>query len=303
VGGADAQVFEPADRGADLGRIDRPYAPTTPQTPQTAGTSQDFRLVVTLPAYGTNNAIGSAADAASTDRTQLPDGHVTPDVLLRWVHQFSFVKLSASLDASVDRFFIHSDQDSDSLYASFKAAWTDGSSDLFVPYVAYNGTLDFGPGLGEWNDTLYSFLLGFSSGVGLGAGGRVIRFRDAVNPGDWSVSLDTAIGKRLANPSRFANQFAIASVDVVYNVSTTLRFGVTPSVRWRYYNDYFGAPRRDFRFVGYARAEWNPDWLTRINPDAELQFGVSFLRNQSTLRSANYSQWEGGPSVSLSWRF
>jgi hypothetical protein len=76
----------------------RPDAPTTPKTPQTAGASRDFRLVVTPPAYGTNNAIGTAADAASTDRTQLPDGHVTPDVLLRWVHQFSFVKLSASVD-------------------------------------------------------------------------------------------------------------------------------------------------------------------------------------------------------------
>lgn len=290
------------DRGADLGPLDRPYAPTTPPTPQTAGTDQDFRLVVTLPLYGTDNAISSTADA-TTGRQQLPDGHVTPDVLLRWVHQFSFVKLSASVDASVDRYFIHSDQDSDSLYATFKAAWTDGSSDLFVPYLAYNGTLDFGPGLAEWNDTLYSFLLGFSSGIGFDAAGRLIPFRDAVNSGDWSISLDAAIGKRLANPSAFANQFAIATVDVVYNVSPTLRFGITPSVRWRYYNDYFGAPRRDFRFVGYARAEWNPDWLTRLNPGAELQFGVSFLRNQSSLASANYSQWEGGPQLSLSWRF
>ena len=71
---------------------------------------------------------------------------------------------------------------------------------------------------------------------------------ELLNSGDWSISLDAAIGKRLANPTAFANQYAIASVDVVYNVSPTLRFGVTPSVRWRYYNDYFGAPRRDFRF-------------------------------------------------------
>ena len=46
-----------------------------------------------------------------------------------------------------------------------------------------------------------------------------------------------------------------------------------------------------------------PAWLTRLNPDAELDFTVSFLRNRSTLSSANYTQWEGGPALVLGWRF
>jgi hypothetical protein len=46
-----------------------------------------------------------------------------------------------------------------------------------------------------------------------------------------------------------------------------------------------------------------PAWLTRLNPEAELDFTVSFLRNRSTLSGANYSQWEGGPALVFGWRF
>jgi hypothetical protein len=299
--GAVAQEPDRSESGADLGRFDRPYAPATPPTPQSAGASKDFRIIVTLPAYGTNNAIGSAADASG--QAGPPDGHVTPDLLLRWLHQLSFVRLSASVDASVDRFFIRTDQNTDSLYGTFKAAFTDGKSNLFVPYVAYAGTPDFGPGITQWDDTLHSFYLGFTSGIGIGADGRVIGFQDATNPGDWSVSLDASVGRRLANPSDFANGFAIVSVDIVYNAGADLRFGITPTVRVRDYGNYFGSPRHDLRLGWLARAEWTPDWLTRINPGAELDFTVSFLRNRSSLASANYSQWEGGPALVLSWKF
>lgn len=298
---AVAQTAEQENRGADLGRFDRPNAPGTPPTPETAAVSQDFRLILTLPAYGTNNAIGADADA--TGQRNPPDGHVTPDLLLRWLHQYSFVRLAAGFDVSVDRFFIRSDQNSDSLYASFKAALTDGESDLLVPYVAYGGTLDFGPRLTQWNDTLHSFSVGFSSGIGLDADGRRIAFRDAIRPGDWSISVDIAIGHRLANPSDFANRFAVASVDILYNVNDTLRVGITPTIRARYYPNYFGAPRRDLRVGWYARAEWTPEWLARINPEAELDFTISFLRNRSNVASENYSQWEGGPALMLAWRF
>ena len=290
-----------SDRGADLGRFDRPYAPATPPTPQAAAASKDFRIVLTLPAYGTNNAIGSAADASG--QASPPDGHVTPDLLMRWLHQFSFIRVSASVDASVDRFFQFSSLDTDTLYGTVKVAFTDGTSDLFVPYAAYTGELDFGPGFAQWNDTLHSFFLGFTSGVGIGADGRAVAFRDATDPGEWSISFDGAVGRRFAHPSDFANAFAVASVDIVYNASDTVRIGITPSVRVRNYGNYFGEPRHDVRWGWLARVEWTPEWLTKLNPGGELDFTVSFLRNRSTLSSANYSQWEGGPALVLSWRF
>ena len=59
----------------------------------------------------------------------------------------------------------------------------------------------------------------------------------------------------------------------------------------------------DLRVGFLARAEWTPAWLSRLNPEAELDFTVSFLRNRSTLSSANYSRWEGGPALVLGWRF
>jgi hypothetical protein len=140
------------------------------------------------------------------------------------------------------------------------------------------------------------------AGVAFGTDGRRIAFRDATNPGEWSISLDIAAGYRFANPSAFANYFAVASVDVVYNVSPDLRLGITPTIRGRDYAVYFGAPRHDFRVGFLARAEWTPAWLTQINPEAELDFTVSFLRNRSTLLSANDSQWEGGRALVLGWR-
>ena len=176
---------------------------------------------------------------------------------------------------------------------SVNAAFTEGSSDLFVPYAAYAGTLDFGTGLAQWNDTLNSVFAGFTSGFG--ADGRRIAFRDATNPGDWSVSVDAAAGYRFANPSAFANYFAVAPVDVLYNVSSDLRLGITPTIRGRDYADYFGAPRHDLRVGFLARAEWTPAWLSRLNPEAELDFTVSFLRNHSTLSSASYRQWGAVP--------
>jgi hypothetical protein len=298
--GSVAQVVDQRDRNADLGRFDRPFGPATPPTPATAAESKDLRIILTVPAYGTNNALGSAADAASQSP---PDGHVTPDLLLRWLHQYSFVRLSADVDASVDRFFQQTSQNSYSLYGSFRASFTDGTSDAFVPYVLYSSTLDLGPGLTQWNDTLHSFYLGFTSGIGIGAGGGLIPFRDAAHPGDWSISLDAAAGGRLAAPSAFANTFVVASVDITYNVSPTFRLGITPAIRVRHYPNYFGSPRHDLRLGAVASAEWTPDWLTQINPDATLQFTVSFLRNHSTLASANYSQWEGGPALAVTWRF
>jgi hypothetical protein len=284
---------------SDVGRFNQPFVPTAPPTPQEAAVSRDFRVIQTLPILGTNNAIGSSASAVSSGS---PDGHATPDLLLRWLHQFQFVRLSASVDFSVDRFFINSSQDTNSLYWNIKAAFTDGNSDLFVPYVAYAGALDFGPGFAQWSNTLNNFYLGFTSGIGFGDG-RPIAFRDSTRPGQWSISLDVAGGDRIANPPSFSNRFVVASADILYNVTADLRFGITPTIRFRNYPDYFGSHRRDLRLGFAAHAEWTPDWLTRINRGAELDFVVSFLRNRSTLASENYSQWEGGPALVLSWRF
>ncbi len=224
--------------------------------------------------------------------------HFNPDLLLKWSHQFAALKLSASVDVSIDRFFTETDQD-----GGLTASFTDGRSDLFVPYLSYNVTAELRPDFGKTDDVLHSFSAGFVSGMAYRPGGGRIALRDPVRPGDRAIALDVSAGRRLADPRDFENTFAIATLDLSYVVALDWTFGFTPKLRVRWYDNFEGEFRRDYRLSCILRAAWTPAWLTRIVPAAGIDFTLSFLKNFSTLPRERFSPWEGGPAAALTWRF
>jgi len=268
---------------------------------QRATPDGDFRLIFTLPLLATSNAAGAAAER--TGASGSPDLHGNPDLLLRWTHQYDFARLSASADIEFDRYAVNTDQSSNSLNGGFKAALTDGRSDLFVPYLSYWAVADYEPGFTVRDDTMHNFAVGFTSGIGVGADGALIPFRASSGAGDWSVAFDMSFGRRFAEPRDFENVFATFSTDMVYNFTSDLHFGLLSKVRFRDYDNYYGQVRRDTFVAVQARIELTPEWLTRRLPGAELDLAVEFQRNMSTLDIARYTRWEAGPSLTLTRRF
>lgn len=300
-GAAAAQDAATHDAATDFALSPPLTAVSPPLSQPAAAPSKDFRLIFTLPLLGTSNAAGAISER--TGASGSPDTHANPDLLLRWTHQFDFVRLSASADVAFDRYATSTDQSSDTLTGGFKAALTDGRSDLFVPYVAYTGIVDYEPGFVVRDDTMHNFTLGFTSGIGIGAGGAVIPFRESSGVGDWSVAFDLSFGRRLANPRDFQSVFATFVTDVVYNFSSDVHFGFLSKVRFRDYDSYYGESRRDTFVAFQARVELTPEWLTQRLPGTELDLAVEFQRNMSTLETARYTRWEAGPALILTRRF
>jgi hypothetical protein len=183
-----------------------------------AATSQDtggWDLEVNLPLHWSSNAVQTFGEQSVESGTPQADWNVSPDILLRYARQFDWVKLSAKLDVGEDRDLHQIQINQDAVFATLKAQLTNGGTDIFVPYVAYTPEADFLPFFAHWQNTLQDFYGGFTSGVGFHKG-QLGRFRDAVNPGDWSMLLDLSVGQRLASPKAFENTFFRASVDIIY---------------------------------------------------------------------------------------
>ena len=70
----------------------------------------------------------SSVASASVDSIveERPDNHVTPDVYLKWSHQYDWFKASAEIGASLDRYEKTSDANLDGVHSSLKIAKTDG---------------------------------------------------------------------------------------------------------------------------------------------------------------------------------
>ena len=300
-GAAAAQETAAHDAATDIALSPPLTAVSPPPAQPAAPPPKDFRLIFTLPLLGTNNAAGAISERAGASGS--PDIHVNPDLMLRWMHQYDSVRLSASADIAFDRYATNTDQSSDTVTGVLKAALTNGRSDLFVPYVSYTGIADYEPGFSIRDDALHSFALGFSSGIGISAAGAVIPFRDSSGVGDWSFAADLSFGRRLAAPRDFDSTFATFVTDVVYNLRSDVHLGLLSKVRYRDYDSYFGQSRRDTFVAFQARVELTPEWLTRALPGAELDLAVEFQQNMSTLETARYTRWETGPALILTRRF
>jgi hypothetical protein len=299
-------VMVGAPAQAQLSQGDGPPSETSqdaapPQPAQPAAPYRDFLIELAAPiVYSTNPAL------ASSDLVQghaVGDWHFNPDLALRWSHQFSAVRVSTVVDASVDRFFKQTEDDEDTVFGSVKVAWTDGRSDRFVPYLQYVATADLRPDFGEPDDVLHDFVLGVSDAIGIDAEGRLIPRSDATKPGRWRLGLDLKAGRRLADPKDFESTIVQATLDLSYVLDEQWILAVLPRVRVRWYDDFFGEFRRDEKLGAALKARWMPDWLLAWNRGAEIDFRVGFERNYSTLDLARFSDWDIGPTLFLSWRF
>ncbi|HJS86492.1 MAG TPA: hypothetical protein VJ779_13625 [Acetobacteraceae bacterium] len=267
-----------------------------------AAAHKDWDVELNLPLSWSSNAVQEFGEQSIAPGPPKADWHVTPDLLVRWSHQFDWVKLSAKVDVGEDRYFHEIAVNQDTVFATLKAEFTDGRSDLFVPYIAYTPEVDYLPFFAHWQYTLQDFYGGFTSGIGV-RHGRLVRFRDAVEPGDWSFLLDLAAGQRLASPKGFENTFFIAGLDIIYVAAPKLSFWLSPRYRLRLYPDFFGEHRRDTRISGVLKAVWTPDWLRRLARDSELDFSVAWYKNYSNLEFERYTVWEVGPTLFLAWHF
>lgn len=292
---AIAQIFTSHDPAGD-------FALSPPLVAETAAAraSGDVTTILTVPFLWTNNAVGVANEMGATGKA---DFHLNPDLMLRWRHQFDFVRITASADIAFDRYIYDGALSGDTLTGSVKMALTDGSSDLFVPYVGYAAMADYEPGFSRRDDIFNTFSLGFTSGIGFDAKNKVIPFSQSFGVGDWSAAIDVSAGRRLAAPKDFENVFAIVLIDVVYNLTDDLHLGLAPRARWRNYPDYFGTNRRDLFLALQARAELTPKWLTERLPGAEIDITIEYQRNLSNLPTVRYNRWELGPALIFTRHF
>lgn len=298
AGGARAQSSPSGDVGIDLRRDRQTFTPPAPAEGTLA--RKNFEISLAAPLLYTTNAIEEDTNAGPTQKS---DWHFNPDLLLRWANQYSAVKLSATFDVSVDRFFTETEVDEDTLYGAVKAAFTDGRSDLLIPYVSYAATVDFRPDFRRRDDTLHDLAVGVSSGIGFGPGWHLIRYRDALDPGDTSVTFDIRAGHRFSDPRDFENTFITLTLDASYIFNRQFTVGVAPRFRVRWYDDFFGESRRDYRPSVVLKAVWTPDWLTERLPLAEIDITATFIRNISTDPFESFSLWDVGPAVALAARF
>jgi len=270
--------------------------------PRQVAPAGQWDLEINLPINWSSNAVQAFGEQAVVPGPPMSDWHITPDVMLRYAYQFSWVRLSAKLDAGEDRYFNQIAVNQDAVYATLKAEFTDGRSDVLVPYVAYTPEVDYLPFFAHWQDTLQDLYAGVSSSLGVRKG-TWVAYRDAIDPGDLSFVLDVSAGQRLAAPGDFQNTFFRASLDVIYVTTPELSFWLTTTYRYRHYPDFFGDNRHDNRLSAIARAVWSPNWLTRRVRDAEIDFNVAWYKNYSNVPSQRYIDWEVGPSVLLAWHF
>jgi hypothetical protein len=121
-------------------RVDRP-APLEidGKTPEKSA-DKDFTIGIDLAERYSSSVTSASVDSIVEDR---PDSHVTPDLYLKWSHQYDWFKASAEIGASIDRYFKTPDGNLDGLHSSFKIAKTDGKLEYFVPYASLSTEMFF----------------------------------------------------------------------------------------------------------------------------------------------------------------
>jgi len=165
------------------------------------------------------------------------------------------------------------------------------------------GGMDFTPLYRTRQDTLHTLSAGVRTGFGLTGSGSVIARPDAVQPGQTATWIEVQAGKRFANPADLNATFVQVKGETQYTITPALQFTLAPTVRYRHYDLYYGSQRQDLFLHTEGTLGWTPSWLTRLNPDAELDLVVYYERNLSTYSSARYANWTGGPQIVLGWKF
>jgi hypothetical protein len=243
--------------------------------------------------------IAGNSDGSTVDR---PDTHISPEAALRWSRQFSSFRLSAMAATVFDRYQKTTTADLNTVEGGLKVSFTDGHSDIFVPYISYVATTYFDRDFKSLDDRRHDVAAGFSSGFGF-RGGQSIAYRDARHAGDSTIVFDVQLGERLANIRNAEHTFADTSIEYAYGLRDDLVLVLTPKARLRVYDDFNGHARNDLRLGAKAMLAWSPDWLTAKLPGAEIQLSAEYMKNISTEATAKYSLFEFGPMLGIKHKF
>jgi hypothetical protein len=289
-------------------RMDRPAlrGELDGKTSSEKSADKDFTIGLDLPLRHSSSVTSASVDSIVEDR---PDRHVTPEVYLKWAHQYDWLKASAEVGASVDRYFKSGDANMDALHSSFKLAKTDGKWEYFVPYASISNEMFFLPTFKQADITYNDIAAGFYSGIAwrdktlIPYVDAFIPYSDASEPGDVSIYFDARFGRRMSDSTNYQNTFASGKVTASYIISDSWRVEANASIRARWYGDYHGEKRTDVRPSASLGVTWTPDWLKKIVKRSELSLNLEYYRNYSNIVDKNYSIWELGPTLSLRTKF
>jgi hypothetical protein len=301
--GAEALAQGMTDRAE---RTDRPVAQGDGKTSTEKSADKDFTIGIDVPLRRSSSVTSASADSIVEDR---PDTHVTPDVYLKWARQYESLKASAEVGATMDRYFKSNDANVDGIHTSFKIAKTDGKWEYFVPYASINNEMFYLPTFKQPDVTYHDVTMGFYSGIAwrdktlIPYVDSFIPYSDASEPGDVSVYFDARVGRRMSDSTSYQNTFASGKVTAAYIISDNWRMEATASLRGRWYEDYHGERRTDYRPSASIGIFWSPDWLKKIVKRSELSLNFEYYRNYSNIAEKNYSLWEVGPTLSLRTKF
>jgi len=293
-------------------RTDRPAAQGDGKTSSENKTSpdksaeKDFTIGIDLPLRRSSSVTSASVDSIVEDR---PDTHVTPEVYLKWARQYDWFKATAEVGASMDRYLETHDANVDGIHSAFKIAKTDGKWEYFVPYASINNEMFFLPTFKQPDITYHDVAVGFYSGIAWRDKSLIpyvdafIPYSDASEPGDVSVYFDARVGRRMSDSTNYQNTFASAKVTGAYVISNNWRVETTASLRGRWYEDYNGERRTDYRPSASIGIFWSPEWLKKIVKRSELSLSFEYYRNYSNIAEKSYSLWEAGPTLSLRTKF
>ena len=134
-------------------------------------------------------------------------------------------------------------------------------------------------------------------------GTKRIAYAEAGEPGDSSLNSDVRAGTRLSSYTDYQYRFVTAKLEVVTYLTKELRFEVTPKFNARWYPDYYGDKRNDYRPGADVGLIWTPQWLQDIVKRSQIGFNFNIYRNYSNISAKTYSLWEAGPTVEMKFKF
>jgi hypothetical protein len=253
---------------------------------------KEFDVSVTVPfTYNTNPGQNPGSGEASW--------HWSPDVAAGWRRQFEWARLSTRANVSFDRYTSQHDLDADEAWLLFKAELTDGNDYRWTPYVSYRPDWSFTATFDERVQTTHDFAAGISNMFYLSDAGAWIARRAARMPGATFFGFDISAGYRYSDPEYFSATFLKAKLPFRVVVNERVIAGVQPTLTARWYPDYKGTFRRDFRPGGNVGITWSPEGFDSW----ELSAGAQYTRTFSTRAKSEFSQWDIGPTVSFRVKF
>jgi len=302
-------IILPPDYAAEHGFVRAPQSATC-ETPRARGlfssdqhlrpslddkesSRKDFTARLTLPLAYSSNPISGVSDASVSNKG---DWHVAPEVALKWSHQYDFARLTAEIGANIDRYQTATDADADIFFTTLKAELGDSSWDAFRPYFRYRETMQFFPTFRSLDVAFHEFAVGFSSGIGI-RNNQKIAYADSDAPGDVSFNLDMRVGKRLSDIADYDRTFFDTRLTGAYYFSDKWRIEASPKFTARWYDNYFGDRRTDYRPGADVALIWKPDWLRKFASHSELALNFNSERNYSNLPGSSYKLFEIGPSL------